>query len=193
VLLISVTSSVYGQDNSKPKFRIQIQAFGLEDTVKSKILANRLTEELKMSLYIIQEDEWNKIRIGDFIDYDDAKEKLDAINPDYPNAWIVETEEDNVIYTSGELEYSNGEMSGNGNGEKKDSATYLVNNNKVGSNLLKSDFFKSKIFIYAGGFGIIILSIFLFFIRRNTIAEKKRISKEERENIKIWDNLFKED
>jgi len=86
------------------QYRIQIKVFALDEFSNASNFAKKISSDYKINSYILQKDGWHKIVLGDFIDYDNADEKLKEIIEIFPEAWIINAEK-NSIKISYEYQY----------------------------------------------------------------------------------------
>tara|TARA_B100001142_G_C14334193_1_gene655235 strand:- start:2051 stop:2476 length:426 start_codon:yes stop_codon:yes gene_type:complete len=71
-------------------FRVQV--FATQDRNKADQLQKELMKKFNEKIYIIFEAPNYKVRIGDFLDRDDAElMRMKLVSSDFPSSWIVRT------------------------------------------------------------------------------------------------------
>jgi hypothetical protein len=84
-----------------PEYRIQVAALPRFKLDSLKTVCDRIGQSLKMNSYILDQDNYYKIVVGDFNSFSQANLTLQILRTDFHDAWITPAVHTDVIYTSG--------------------------------------------------------------------------------------------
>lgn len=92
-----IASEIPAQDNTR--YRIQVAAMNRVEVDYLKLVCKSLAEQFGMRVYILDQDNYYKIAIGDFTAFGQAKNRLAYISIFFNDAWIIPPYNEFVIYS----------------------------------------------------------------------------------------------
>ena len=99
VWVICLLFSMPAVSNQQPsEYRIQVAAHPRYKLDSLKTVCDQIGQSLKMNSYILDQDNYYKIVVGDFNSFSRANEKLQLLRTDFPDAWITFAFHAYVIY-----------------------------------------------------------------------------------------------
>lgn len=92
-----IAPEISAQDSTR--YRIQIAALDRVKMDSLKLVCKSLAEQFGMGVYMLDQDNYYKIAIGDFTTFGQAKDKLSYLSIFFNDAWIIPSYNEFVIYS----------------------------------------------------------------------------------------------
>jgi hypothetical protein len=81
------------------RYRIQIKALDRVKIDSLKLLCKSEAEQLNMAVYILDQDNYYKMAVGNFSSFRQASEKLEFVSSFYHDAWIIPAYNELIIFS----------------------------------------------------------------------------------------------
>lgn len=81
-------------------YRIQLAAFPRHNLDSLKSVCNKTAKDLQINAYLLDQDNYYKLAVGDFSSFTKANEKLQILKPAYRGAWIIPSLHEYVIHSA---------------------------------------------------------------------------------------------